>query len=447
MRVICLIVLLVIVSGFTFGDSFAQLTNDSIVVTTDKASYSEGEIIYITGEVRDLYSGTPVSMIVKDPNSDLVSIIQLSVGADKKFGTEITAGGALMDVAGTYTVVVQYGTENRSDDTLFEYSGGNSSSESTSTFTISTNHPSYDNGDLITISGFIDSLADYSTSVTIVIVSPEGDIVTIIQVIPDADGSYSTALKTGGSMTVSGDYEIRAQYGAQKITNTFFYTGGDSSSESTFTISTNHPSYDNGDLITISGFIDSLADYSTSVTIVIVSPEGDIVTIMQIIPDADGSYSTMTKAGSTMTVSGHYEIRAQYGAQKITNTFFYTGGEISNPEPTPEPEPEPEPEPTPEPEPEPTPEPEELGLASFVDETKDPQSYVDRYNSEPSYKEWFDENYSEYSSIYEAVGLPKPIPEWVRGVFVFWANGDISDTELTGAISFLVDTGIIVLNN
>ena len=48
-------------------------------------------------------------------------------------------------------------------------------------------------------------------------------------------------------------------------------------------------------------------------------------------------------------------------------------------------------------------------IASFVESTKDPQSYVDRYNNESTYKEWFDENYSQYSSIYEAVGLEKPL--------------------------------------
>jgi hypothetical protein len=47
-------------------------------------------------------------------------------------------------------------------------------------------------------------------------------------------------------------------------------------------------------------------------------------------------------------------------------------------------------------------------VASFVDATKDPQSYVNRYNDESTYKEWFDENYSQYSSIYEAVGLEEP---------------------------------------
>ncbi|MDH3656852.1 MAG: Ig domain-containing protein [Nitrosopumilus sp.] len=54
-------------------------------------------------------------------------------------------------------------------------------------------------------------------------------------------------------------------------------------------------------------------------------------------------------------------------------------------------------------------EPKDLGLASFVDETKDPQSYVDRYNTEESYKKWFDDNYPEYSSIYQAVGLEEPV--------------------------------------
>jgi hypothetical protein len=51
----------------------------------------------------------------------------------------------------------------------------------------------------------------------------------------------------------------------------------------------------------------------------------------------------------------------------------------------------------------------ESKLASFVDETKDPQSYVDRYNNEIIYKEWFDENYIQYSSIYEAVGLEESV--------------------------------------
>ena len=88
-----------------------------------KHAYAEGDTIVVTGEVRDLYSGTPVSVIVKAPNGNLVSIAQVTVGADKKFSTEITAGGALMKAEGAYTITVQYGTENRSATTSFDFGG------------------------------------------------------------------------------------------------------------------------------------------------------------------------------------------------------------------------------------------------------------------------------------------------------------------------------------
>ena len=78
-------------------------------------------------------------------------------------------------------------------------------------------------------------------------------------------------------------------------------------------------------------------------------------------------------------------------------------------EPKVEPVIEPKVEPVIEPKVEPVIEPIKSTTASFVDSTKDPQSYVDRYNNEPTYKEWFDENYSQYSSIYEAVGLEEPL--------------------------------------
>ncbi len=63
------------------------------------------------------------------------------------------------------------------------------------------------------------------------------------------------------------------------------------------------------------------------------------------------------------------------------------------------------------PEPVSEPEPTEPGLASFVDEARDPQSYVDRYNTEAGYKKWFDDNFAEYDSIYQAVGLEEPAVE------------------------------------
>jgi predicted secreted protein with PEFG-CTERM motif len=112
----------ILVAGIGMAPAFGQIQN-SIVVTTDKTAYSEGQVVTVTGEVRDLYAGTPVSLIVKAPNGNMVSIAQLTVGADKKFSTEITAGGSLMRAQGTYTITVQYGNDNRSATTSFEFGG------------------------------------------------------------------------------------------------------------------------------------------------------------------------------------------------------------------------------------------------------------------------------------------------------------------------------------
>ena len=80
--------------------------------------------------------------------------------------------------------------------------------------------------------------------------------------------------------------------------------------------------------------------------------------------------------------------------------------------------------------------------ASFVDESKDPQHYIDRYNNEQTYKEWFDENYSQYSSIYEAVGLEElvvaPISEPVVEVTSIPKCG--SGTEDVNGICQVVQT-------
>ena len=52
-----------------------------------------------------------------------------------------------------------------------------------------------------------------------------------------------------------------------------------------------------------------------------------------------------------------------------------------------------------------------LTVPAFVDQSKDPQHYIDRYFNESKYKQWFDKNYPQYISIYQAVGLEEPVKE------------------------------------
>ena len=114
---------------------------------------------------------------------------------------------------------------------------------------------------------------------------------------------------------------------------------------------------------------------------------------------------TWTPTESQGPASYVFDIVVKKGASEDREDVKITVTELSPPI---QPEQTQEPEPTSEPTPviEST---QELGIASFVDPTKDPQSYVNRYNNEPKYKEWFDTNFPEYSSIYQAVGLEKPL--------------------------------------
>ena len=82
---------------------------------------------------------------------------------------------------------------------------------------------------------------------------------------------------------------------------------------------------------------------------------------------------------------------------------------------------------------------------SFVDDSKDPQSYVDRYNNESTYKEWFDENYPDYT-IEEAVGVTQPIPAWIKNTANWWSEGMISEDEFIKGIEFLVEKRILNVN-
>ena len=145
------------------------------------------------------------------------------------------------------------------------------------------------------------------------------------------------------------------------------------STEAPLTVSTDYPGYaENGEII-ISGKVkeSSLSEYSTPITLMIISPDDNIVTIKQLNLDSNNEFSaTLVAGGPLWKAGGDYTVKANYGAQKAETTFNYAGGSGSiaaPPPPPPEPVPEPVievPEPVievPEPvaiiEPEPEPEP------------------------------------------------------------------------------------------
>ena len=91
-------------------------------------------------------------------------------------------------------------------------------------------------------------------------------------------------------------------------------------------------------------------------------------------------------------------------------------------------------------------------IADFVDQTKNPQYYLDRYYNEPNYKSWFDRNYPGLT-IEKAVGYNIPVttePEKTTGIIKTEilpkaeASSIVSSSEDLGDNSDLAHMGLAI---
>ena len=89
--------------------SFAQ-TAPNITTTTNRPSYTIGDTIVISGAVKAVVQGTPLTIQILDSNNNLVQIAQIDVSQDGKYADTLQAIGPLWKASGTYTVKVQYGS-------------------------------------------------------------------------------------------------------------------------------------------------------------------------------------------------------------------------------------------------------------------------------------------------------------------------------------------------
>jgi hypothetical protein len=100
-----------------------QAPTSSITVTTDKPSYGMGDAIVISGAVKSPVAGTPVTILILDPNNLLLQAERISVSPDGSFQTPIMTTPAIWKLGGTYAVSVQYGSSNVKAQTTFYFTG------------------------------------------------------------------------------------------------------------------------------------------------------------------------------------------------------------------------------------------------------------------------------------------------------------------------------------
>ncbi len=108
-----------------------------------------------------------------------------------------------------------------------DHGGNHYASGGTGTITIGTDSSSYTTGGMINVSG---SVSDYDESdpfknfdMTLKLIAPNGNIVTISQIPLNSDGSYSTYIPAQGPLwKYDGDYTVSVSHGSDKNASTTF---------------------------------------------------------------------------------------------------------------------------------------------------------------------------------------------------------------------------------
>jgi len=209
-------------------------------------------------------------------------------------------------------------------------------------------------------------------------------------------------------------------------------------------LSTDKSDYSYGDLLTVTGQVDTVEEGQFIVLQIINPTQSDIVIADQFLPTSQGSFSkTYPLEGPKLNLDGTYTLKIFYG-EWFESTFQFKTEVMSDSSSESSSNPITSSDSTPEPKLQSEEKLKKKPVLDFVDPNKNPQYYIDRYYNEPNYKEWFDRNYPDYT-IEEAVGLElkHKLPEWVRNVFSWYGENKISEDELIGALQFLIKEGII----
>ncbi len=273
---------------------------------------------------------------------------------------------------------------------------------------------------------------------------------------------------------------------------------------------TNKSLYYEGDTLYVSGNVSSDLE-APDVTIVIFNPsKSTFVTLGSTTANSDGSFSTTLQVGGpTWTTYGIYPIQVTSEGSSMEKSIEYSVSSTTTSQPEPAPTSEPKSTSTPELEstsppeliPEPTPQDSstfttlKLQIPNFPSLDKSPQSYIDRYNNESSYKSWFDSqfpfnsindvvgykltpvdgfpsldkspqsyidrynNESSYkswfdsqfqgASIYNILGYEDPVamPDLIQSNAELWATGAIPDSTFATGIEFMLENNIIMISN
>jgi hypothetical protein len=199
-----------------------------------------------------------------------------------------------------------------------------------------------------------------------------------------------------------------------------------SSSNSIITIKTDQSSYNYGDTVVLTGHVTNPPD-STVLTLRAFNPSQNLIKIEQILLVPDGTFSeTFHITGPIWTSAGKYTIEARSGlVSPVTTTFYFTGV---------------------------------TGTTAISQQTTQ-ASTIPQLTNQPS--STTSSTMPTIPSTQPIVPTPIPtpppspvnsttiptthekIPNWVKAIFGYYAQGNLSDDDLIQALQFLIQQGII----
>jgi len=202
-------------------------------------------------------------------------------------------------------------------------------------------------GNIISITG---ETTSNQGSVTLSVIAPNGNLITIDQVSPDANGDFATDISVGGPLwSQDGMYEIKVH---QETTSLYTFTlyveviGGvtaeTSTGDSSFisdsgVVSTNAialatalsgerglwitaNAMEGSDTIEITGT--TTHTMYIDVIFTVIAPNGNLVSIDQVSPDANGDFATDISVGGPLwSQDGIYTVTAQQGNPQNGSIF------------------------------------------------------------------------------------------------------------------------------
>ncbi|TSA18255.1 MAG: hypothetical protein D4R72_02615 [Nitrosopumilales archaeon] len=161
------------------------------------------------------------------------------------------------------------------------------------------------------------------------------------------------------------------------------------------TTSTDKSSYSLGDTIIISGQIQAIVP-GNQLTVEILDPNNNLVSVQQIDVSQDGKYTDSIPAvGALWKLNGAYTVKVIYASNVTAQTTFQFTGSDGGPTH------------------------EQLPPSSSIIPPSTP-------TIPPT--------------------ISSKLPSWVRHIFIYYGQGDVSEDELLGAIKFLINQGIMKLN-